>query len=148
MTRLLTRALPAAFGLAFLAARPLALASPPSFNRDVRPILADKCFACHGPDANERQADLRLDAPDGAIGSAIIPGAPDKSPLIERILSEDEDDVMPPPESRKSLSQAEVRLLRDWDREWRPVRTALVLCSARAGDAAGGRRAPHCRPFP
>lgn len=85
------------------------------FNRDVRPILADKCFACHGPDKNARQADLRLDQRAGAVGAdALVPGNPDESELLRRIDSDDSETVMPPPKSRKSLTSAEKQLLRDW----------------------------------
>ncbi|MFQ3167885.1 MAG: hypothetical protein ACI8QI_000418 [Limisphaerales bacterium] len=89
------------------------------FNRDIRPILSDKCFKCHGPDANHRKAHLRLDTPEGALAdlgdyAAVAPGAPDKSELIARITTGDEDDVMPPPDTGKTLSDDEKKLLRDW----------------------------------
>ena len=89
------------------------------FNRDVRPILSDKCFACHGP-SSERKAGLRLDTLEGATdaarkgGAAIIPGKPESSLFVERIYSEDVDDVMPPPESHKELSDEEKRVLSKW----------------------------------
>ena len=72
---------------------------PVQFNRDVRPILSDRCYHCHGPDEGDRQAGLRLDIPDGDEGAyqVIEPGAPDDSELWHRISSE-EDDVMPPPD--------------------------------------------------
>ncbi|MFN8710310.1 MAG: c-type cytochrome domain-containing protein, partial [Planctomyces sp.] len=93
-----------------------------SYNRDVRPILADKCFHCHGPDAKTRKADLRLDteegsrvaASDGVSGHVIQPGKPDNSLLIERIRSTDESTVMPPPESKKPLTPAQVEILTRW----------------------------------
>jgi len=99
-----------------------ALAGPIEFNRDIRPILSDKCFFCHGPDKAERQADLRLDTADGAVedrdGSiAVVPGDPDASLLVERILSEDEYEVMPPPETGKQLTAAEKELLIEWIRQ-------------------------------
>lgn len=85
------------------------------FNRDVRPILADHCFACHGPDAANRKADLRLDVRDDAIAAgAIVPGDADKSGLVARILSEKPDERMPPPEAKKDLSQAQREVLRKW----------------------------------
>src|SRR5688572_12247946 len=70
------------------------------FNRDVRPILAGNCFACHGPDDKERKADLRLDTREGAIADlegthAVVPGKPEASELIARITASD-DDLMPP----------------------------------------------------
>lgn len=85
-----------------------------SFNRDIRPILSDACFNCHGPDAGTREGDLRLDLEDGAKASAITPHHPEKSDLIERIFHEDPDETMPPPDSRRRLSEDEKHLLRDW----------------------------------
>src|SRR5215213_10282350 len=87
------------------------------FNRDVRPILSDKCFACHGPDANKRKADLRLDlaekayAPAESGEKAIVPGKPEESELLKRITSKDADDLMPPPKEHKKLSAPEVETL-------------------------------------
>lgn len=83
------------------------------FNRDVRPILSDKCFQCHGPDANSREADLRLDLREDALAT-IVPGNPDKSELVLRVAHEDRDQRMPPPESPKQLSRREIRILRQW----------------------------------
>ena len=93
-----------------------------SFNRDVRPILADKCFHCHGPDAGSREADLRLDEQAAATahrdGSpAIVPGSATESLVIERIFADDPDVVMPPPESGRSLTPAEKATLRTWIEE-------------------------------
>ena len=85
------------------------------FNRDVRPILADNCFFCHGPDAGHRQADLRLDVRDNAIESAaFVPGDPAESALIERILADDPDERMPPPDSRKELTERQKEILKLW----------------------------------
>jgi Protein of unknown function (DUF1553)/Protein of unknown function (DUF1549)/Planctomycete cytochrome C/Concanavalin A-like lectin/glucanases superfamily len=90
------------------------------FSFQVRPLLSDRCFRCHGPDASKRKAKLRLDTRDGAFkeiedGWAIVkPGDPGKSELIRRIHSDYEDDVMPPPESHLSLSEAEKALLKRW----------------------------------
>jgi hypothetical protein len=89
-------------------------AAGPDFDRDIRPILSDKCFQCHGPDAEKREADMRLDTRDGAIQLAIVPGKPDESELIGRITSEDESTRMPPLESNLKLSDQEKQLLRDW----------------------------------
>jgi hypothetical protein len=84
------------------------------FDRDIRPILSDKCFFCHGPDAERREADLRLDKREGAIESVIVPGDADASELLARIMSDDETMRMPPPESNLSLTVEEKQLLRDW----------------------------------
>ncbi|MFM7739432.1 MAG: DUF1549 domain-containing protein, partial [Planctomycetota bacterium] len=99
--------------------------SPVAFNRDIRPLLSDNCFFCHGPDKNKRQADLRLDTREGLFGSAdqsgtIVPGKPDESELIRRIRSSDEDEIMPPPESHKSLTPAQIELLETWIRQGAP----------------------------
>lgn len=85
------------------------------FNRDVRPILSDNCFACHGPDANKRAADLRLDQRDDAIAhNAFVPGKPEESELIRRILSDDPTTVMPTPESHKTLTPKQKETLKTW----------------------------------
>ena len=89
------------------------------FNRDIRPILSDNCFYCHGPDRNKREADLRLDTlsglhGEGGSGGAIIPGRADESPLIQRVTSGDAEVVMPPPSSGKVLTAEQIRLLRAW----------------------------------
>ena len=90
-------------------------AEPLKYNRDVRPILADKCFACHGPDSAARQAGLRLDQRDQAIElGAIQPGDVASSELIARIVTEDHDLLMPPPEIKKPLSEADIELLKRW----------------------------------
>ncbi len=85
-----------------------------SFNRDIRPILAKHCWACHGPDEESRQADLRLDNFQSATSSAILPNDPDNSELIHRVLSREADEVMPPPESGPPLTATQVDLLRKW----------------------------------
>ena len=83
-----------------------------SFNRDIRPILSDKCFSCHGPDKNTREADLRLDVREAALEmEAIVPGDVKASESYWRILSDDEEELMPPPESHKSLSEEEKKLI-------------------------------------
>lgn len=85
------------------------------FNRDVRPILSDNCFACHGPDANKRAAELRLDQRDDAIAhNAFVPGKPDESELIRRIMSDDPTVVMPTPESHKTLTPKQKEILKTW----------------------------------
>lgn len=86
-----------------------------NFNRDIRPILSDKCFACHGLDKLARKADLRLDQRDEAIAmKAIVPGKPDQSAIIERILSTDDDMVMPPRKANKPLTDDQKQLLQRW----------------------------------
>ncbi|MGY8746998.1 MAG: DUF1553 domain-containing protein [Pirellulales bacterium] len=82
------------------------------FNRDVKPILSDRCFLCHGPDAEARESDLRLDTESGVAG-VIVAGQPEMSDLIARIISKD-DDHMPPIESNLSLSPQEVKTLDLW----------------------------------
>lgn len=89
------------------------------FNRDVRPILSDKCFHCHGPDNKKREGDLRLDERAAAVKEGhIAPGQPEKSLILKRIQSHDPDDMMPPPESKLgSLSPAEIKTLTQWIQE-------------------------------
>jgi hypothetical protein len=89
------------------------------FNRDIRPILSNKCFRCHGFDEKGRKGDLRLDQREAAIATrdgkqAIVPGKPQQSELIHRIDTTDTDDIMPPPESKFSLTAAERETLRRW----------------------------------
>jgi len=86
------------------------------FNREVRPILSDKCFQCHGPDEKTRQARLRLDTRDGAMAKAgvIVPGDAAKSRLIQRITTKDPQMVMPPPSSGHQLTEKEVATLTRW----------------------------------
>ncbi|MGD9857564.1 MAG: DUF1549 domain-containing protein, partial [Planctomycetaceae bacterium] len=87
----------------------------PSFAQDVRPLLAAKCFACHGPDDAAREADLRLDLRDAAIESAaFIPGNPDESELFRRVNSDDPDERMPPPDAGEPLTGEQKDLLRRW----------------------------------
>ena len=93
-------------------------ADPVLYNRDIRPILADNCFACHGLDNIGRKGDLRLDERDAAIDAgAITPGDADSSELIARILSHDADAVMPPPETKKTLTADQRNLLKRWIEE-------------------------------
>jgi hypothetical protein len=88
------------------------------FNRDVRPILFDACIACHGPDSAARQAELRLDRREAAIDhGALVPGDPEASELIRRILSTDEAEQMPPPETKKVLTAEQKEILTRWVKE-------------------------------
>ncbi len=90
-------------------------ADRPEFNRDIRPILAENCFACHGPDSAARKAGLRLDLRDVAVDAeAIVPGQPEKSLLIERIFAPEARTVMPPPKSHKKLTAAQKETLKRW----------------------------------
>jgi hypothetical protein len=93
-----------------------------SYNFHIRPILSDKCFACHGPDANKRESEFRLDTEEGAFAAlkeskgkfALVAGNVEESMLYHRIISEDPGELMPPPESNLSLSTAEIDLLKIW----------------------------------
>ncbi|MEQ1827020.1 MAG: PSD1 and planctomycete cytochrome C domain-containing protein [Pirellula sp.] len=109
---------------------------PIDFNRDIRPILSENCFYCHGQDSNKRQADLRLDDQEHAVRSGAIDLAdPKKSPILDRILSSDPDQQMPPPASNRKLSQEQKSRLQEWiargafyDKHWSynaPVRPSL-----------------------
>jgi hypothetical protein len=90
-------------------------ADPIDFNRDVRPILSDKCFFCHGPDDKHREADLRLDqAPKAGAKQVVVAGQPSESELIRRILLNDPDEHMPPAKSGKTLTASEIATLRRW----------------------------------
>src|SRR6185436_12790574 len=88
--------------------------------RDIRPILSENCYACHGPDAEKRKAGLRLDLKEGALARlkseefAIVPGNVTKSTLIQRITAKDADDRMPPLKTGKHLTEAQIDLLQRW----------------------------------
>ncbi|BCU76042.1 DUF1553 domain-containing protein [Luteolibacter sp. LG18] len=87
----------------------------PAYNKDIRPILSDKCFQCHGPDSANRKGDLRLDRREDALAAkAIVPGKPKESHLIQRIHEHDPKEVMPPPESPRQLDDRERDLLARW----------------------------------
>jgi hypothetical protein len=92
---------------------------PVDFNRDVRPILSDACFRCHGPDAEHRETELRFDVEESAKGDlggyhAIVPGEPEQSELLRRIVSTEADERMPPPDTSKQLSVEQIEVLRRW----------------------------------
>jgi mono/diheme cytochrome c family protein len=112
-----------------------------NFDRDIRPILSDHCFTCHGPDNNKRQAGLRLDQKEAAFSpvesgdTAIVAGQVGSSELIHRITSTDDSLVMPPPGEGKPLSKSQVELLSRWISEgatwsnhwaFEPVKTPTV----------------------
>jgi hypothetical protein len=122
--------------------------TPVDYSRDIRPLLADRCYACHGPDEAKRKAKLRLDVRAEAIKKVIVPGKTAASPLLERISSKDPDEVMPPPRAKKEpLTSQQIDLLRRWidqgakfDLHWayvKPVRPTLP----RAKDNAWVRNA-------
>ena len=105
----------------FLASTAIALAAPSKldFTRDIRPILSDKCFSCHGPDEQKRMAGLRLDNKDGAFsvrpnGAAIIAGDSAKSKLFERISHDKKALRMPPPAAGDPLTEKQVGLIKQW----------------------------------
>ena len=92
--------------------------SPLSYNEHIRPILVENCFSCHGADSASRQADLRLDRRDDAVEyGAIVPGDPDSTAILDRVYSDDPEMVMPPPETKKTLSAAQKELLVRWVKE-------------------------------
>jgi hypothetical protein len=92
------------------------------FNYHVRPILSDRCFKCHGPDANKRQADLRLDTEEGAFAAlkdnpqshAIVPGHPELSEVFQRIINKDTSMIMPPVTANLELTQVEIQIIEKW----------------------------------
>ncbi len=106
-----------------------AATKPVAFNEDIRPILADACFHCHGPDPGTRKAGLRLDTEAGFFTAkkgeqpTVIKGRPEASSLYQRLITQDEDEVMPPPESHKELKPAEVAKIKAWIEQgapWQP----------------------------
>ncbi|WP_395753166.1 DUF1553 domain-containing protein [Prosthecobacter sp.] len=95
------------------------------FSKEIRPILSENCFFCHGPDEKKREAGLRLDEEAGAKKNndgvtAVVPGHPEKSALLERIVSKDPDEMMPPPKQHKTISPAQVALLTEWIKQGAP----------------------------
>ena len=104
---------------AFCTSSLLAAPEAPDFNRDIRPILSENCFHCHGPDAKAREADLRLDPFNGAttggeFADPVVPGKPGESEVIVRINTDDPDEIMPPPDAKRILTTKQKTLLRDW----------------------------------
>ena len=107
-------------GLTMMGTAPARADDKPRYNRDIRPILAENCFACHGPDSASRKADLRLDRrqdatrelPTGVV--PVVPGDPDTSELVFRIEESDPSVTMPPPELHKSLTESQKELLKRW----------------------------------
>jgi hypothetical protein len=110
-----------ALALGLFARQPAPAAPPPpsaktiQFNRDIRPILSETCFTCHGPDKNARKGKFRLDDRDSAVKKkAIVPGHPEQSEAVKRLFTTDPDDQMPPPDSGKKITPAQKELLRQW----------------------------------
>src|SRR5260221_5936171 len=107
-------------GFTVWAANKPAFAPTVDFNREIRPILSENCFKCHGPDEKERKAKLRFDHKDDAFKPAksgdfaIVPGDTSKSKLVERITSKDPDEIMPPTKSGKKLTARQIELLTSW----------------------------------
>ncbi len=137
MTSVAGRRLLIAAVLIFFASTGTALAFDDiDFNRDIRPILSNHCFQCHGMDEGSRQADLRLDHVDTAIESGtIVPGSAEASEMIARVASEDESILMPPPDANKPLTVEQIELLTQWveqgaayDEHWafRPIASPPV----------------------
>ena len=114
-------------------------AQPVDFNRDIRPILSENCYQCHGPDANKRKAELRLDTREGLFRTArrsrdLVPGKPDESELFERIASDDDEIRMPPAEAGHNRCPTEqVDADPTLDRAGGRVEGALGVPAARAG---------------
>jgi hypothetical protein len=142
---------------------PAAPAGKVDFTSQIRPLLSDRCFRCHGPDSAKRKAKLRLDTRDGAFKAlegdlwVIAPGDPSKSEMVRRISSSDPDEMMPPPESHLTLSPPEKALLTRWIREgaeyrnhWSlepiaantPVPTVPRTSAAEAADGSGSSTGP------
>src|SRR5947209_6742718 len=99
------------------------------FARDIRPILSENCFACHGPDDKARKAKLRLDTKEGAFGKlrggghAVVPGKAAESELLARVTTADASEKMPPPKSGKKLTARQLALLRQWVEQGAPWST-------------------------
>ncbi|MEY3141658.1 MAG: hypothetical protein RLY21_151, partial [Planctomycetota bacterium] len=125
--------------------------NPLDFNKDVRPILSDRCFACHGPDSGTRKAGLRLDTPEGAFaalrggGHAIVPGNLDLSEAAARIRSSDPDDVMPPPELKRPLTDEERATLLRWIEEGAEYQPHWAFVAPAAPAAPAARDAAWAR---
>ena len=136
-------------GACVLFAAPAAASdTAPRFDRDILPILAENCFACHGPDAANRQADLRLDTAEGATADrdgarAIVPGNPQASEMITRVHSTDTAVVMPPPESNKRLTAAEKVLLEEWIKAGAPREAHWAYAPLERPDLPAGAAGTH-----
>lgn len=102
------------------------------FNTDIRPVLSDKCFQCHGPDPETRESDLRLDTRQGAVAdlggyAALVPGKPEESELWNRVISDDPDERMPPADAEKDLTPAQIATIRRWIEQGAPYQRHWAL---------------------
>ena len=126
------------------------------FNRDIRPVFSEHCYACHGPDENKRKAGLRLDVAEAAFkelksgNHALVAGDLARSTLVARVASKDPDEVMPPPKHNKPLKPEQVALLRQWVQEgaqwkkqdftWKTASSvSLTSLNMRAGGPSSSR---------
>jgi len=122
---------------AALAATAAHAAEPLRYNRDIRPILSENCFACHGPDGKQRKSGLRLDLREDALKEAksgdvaIVPGAVSQSALWTRINSTDEDEVMPPPKSHKTMTAEQKRSCANGSSKARSMSSTGPSCRSR-----------------
>lgn len=117
----------------------------PDFNRDVRPLLSDRCISCHGPDENHRESDLRLDESQSATEdrggySVIVPGNAEASELMKRITSDDTDAIMPPPHIGKALNKNEIDVLRRWINAGAEFKTHWAFVKPKAHDTPEPKR--------
>ncbi|WP_395745287.1 DUF1553 domain-containing protein [Prosthecobacter sp.] len=128
--------------LSLLATSAATAAQPIGFNKDIRPILADACFHCHGPDPGTRKAGLRLDTEAGFFTAkegeqpTVIKNKPEISALFQRLITKDEDDLMPPPDSHKTLKPEQIALVKEWIAQGAPWQPHWSLI------------APHKAPLP
>ncbi len=117
------------------------------FNRDIRPILSENCYHCHGPDAGARKAKLRLDRKEGALGknedgvAIVMPGKPAESDLITRIFSADRDEVMPTPKSNRKLADTQKQLLKRWVEEGAPWAEHWAFVAPKRAEVPGANEA-------
>lgn len=124
-------------------------AQPLRYNTDIRPILSDNCFACHGPDKANRKAELRLDVREAATtpaesgAAAIVPGDLKKSGLIERIFSDNADEIMPPPQSHKKLTAAQKETLKRWIAEGAKYEKHWAYMSVQGDKVPGAADIPN-----
>ena len=114
------------------------------YNEDVRPILAENCFYCHGPDGNKRKAKLRLDVREVALEKkAFVPGDAEASDLVKRLFSKDSDEVMPPPDSHRTVTAAQKEILKRWIAEGAEYRPHWAFVApVRPALPANGERHP------